>query len=243
MRDIDDDADDDDDDLDLDLEDDDDRELSEAEAQWRDGGSALPLIRLHIDRGDGHVAAVIARLVLASKDCPDAGEIERLLDSLDDAPPEWEGVLRDFVANPSLERWRELLQFVPPDDLYQRQRNSIRRLRQLGLPGKWLFLCACEYGITPDAIEAVEEGLVDVATIEERAQRAGGAKSTYYGLAAIAAFVSGDVVAMIRLLRAAIAHDNDLVTADPHIHFIRERASPEVTEALDRAGIPKAFER
>lgn len=234
MRDVDDDDHDDDDD---------DRELSEAEAQWRDGGSALPLIRLHIERGEAQVAAVIARLVLAAKDCPDAEEIERLLFSLDDAPAEWDELLRDFVADPSLERWRELLQFVPPDALYLRQRNSIRRLRQLGLPGNWLFLCACEYGVTPDAIEVVEEGLVDVATIEERAQRAGDAKPTYFGLAAIAAFVAGDVVATIRLLREALAHDNEWVTVDPQIHFIREHASAEVTEALDRAGIPQAFER
>ncbi|HWS71025.1 MAG TPA: hypothetical protein VN605_02875 [Thermoanaerobaculia bacterium] len=41
----------------------------------------------------------------------------------------------------------------------------MRRLRALGLPGNWLFLCACEYGMTPEAIQLVEEGLVDVATI------------------------------------------------------------------------------
>lgn len=224
-------------------EEDDDRERNAAEEQWREGGSALPLIRLHIERGEGHVAAVIARLVLASDDCADAEEIERLLASLDDAPEEWDELLREFAAAPSLERWRELLQFVPPDALYQRQRNSIRRLRQLGLPGKWLFLCACEYGMTPDAIEAVEEGLVDVATIEERAQRAGDAKATYLGLAATAAFLAGDVVATIRLLRESMAHENEWVSADPHIHFIREQAPPDVAAALDRAGIPEAFAR
>lgn len=226
-----------------DADDDEDRELSEAEEQWRDGGSALPLIRLHVERGERDVAAVIGRLVLASEPCPDAEEIDRLLSSLDNAPPEWDELLRDFAAEPSLERWRELLQFVPPDALYDRQRNAIRRLRQLGLPGKWLFLCACEYGMTPDAIQAVEEGLVDAATIEERAQRAGNAQATYFGLAATAAFLAGDVIATIRLLRESVAHENEWVTADPHIHFIREHASADVVEALDRAGIPEAFAR
>lgn len=215
----------------------DDPELENARNAWLDGGSALPLIRLFVERDEADMAAVLARMALGKKPCPDADEIEQFLATLDDAPADWDDRLRELVAEPSLEAWSDLLRFVPDDTLYQRTRNSIRRLRALGLPGRWLFLFSCEYGLNPDAIQLVEEGLVDVATLEERAKRAGDAKTTYLGLAATAAFLAGDVVATIRLLRESAAGENEWCSADPHIRFIRERATPEVLEALDRAGV------
>jgi hypothetical protein len=218
-----------------------DSEVHQAERDWAAGGSALPAVRGHLKRGDKMTAAVIARAALGRTPCPDAEEIERLLLTIDEMPPEWDEQLRTFAANPSLERWRELLTFVPEDLLYHRVRNSIHRLRALGLGGDWLFLCACEMGITPDAIQLVEEGAVAMATIEQRAATAGGAKTAYLGLAATAAFLAGDLIATIRLLRESAALANEWSIPDPHIHFIREHASAEFLEALDRAGIPEAF--
>jgi len=176
---------------------------------------------------------------LEQKDCPDASEIEAVLYELDSPPEDWLETLRVFSTNPSVERWREIMRFVPPDDYYQRLRNSVRRLRQMGTDPNILFLCACELGMTPDAIQLVEEGLVDADVIEERASRAAGAQTTYLGLTATAAYHRGNVVGAIRLLREAIARENELCPAFPHIVFIRERASDELNAALDQAGIPR----
>jgi hypothetical protein len=148
--------------------------------------------------------------------------------------------LAEFAKSPSLERWRELMRFVPPEYAYQRHRETVRRLRSLGVDGDMLFRCASDFGLTPDLIELVEDGCVTVSTIVERAARSGGAKATYLGLAAEAAFLAGDIVGTVRLLRQSIAHENEWCCALPHVFFIRERASPEQEDVLDRAGIPQS---
>jgi hypothetical protein len=85
----------------------------------------------------------------------------------------------------------------------------------------------------------VEDGCVAVATIVERAARSGGARTTYIGLAAEAAFLAGDMLGTVRLLRESLAHENEWCTALPHVFFIRKRALPDQKELLDRAGIPQ----
>lgn len=77
-----------------------------------------------------------------------------------------------------------------------------------------------------------------VVTIVERAARSGSARTTYFGLAAEAAFLAGDMLGTVRLLRESLAHENEWCTALQHVCFIRERASPEQKALLDRAGIP-----
>jgi hypothetical protein len=118
------------------------------------------------------------------------------------------------------------------------QRSAVRHLRKRGVEGNLLFLCACEWGLTPDAIELVEEGLVRPETLIERAERAGGARTTYIGLAAEAAYLAGDFLGTVRLLRDSLQHESEWCSALPHIAFIRERASKTENDALDRAGIP-----
>lgn len=215
----------------------DDPELDHAQSHWLGGGSALPLVQLHLSRGEVDEAAAVARLALDRPDCEDADAIEQLLDGVDEAPPDWDDTLRSFAANPSVERWREIMRFVPDDLYYQRLRNSIRRLRKWGTDPNVLFTCACELGMTPDAIILVEEGLVHPSVIEERAQNARGGKATYFGLAATAAFLANDIVGAIRLLRESAAHETALCSPEPHIFFIRERATAEVNALLDKAGI------
>jgi hypothetical protein len=217
----------------------DDPELHVAQMSWFNDGSALPLVSLHLARGETLRAAAVARAALSQPDCKDEEEIERLLFTVDDAPEQWTAILTEFAATPSVERWRDIMLFVPPELAYQRQRNSIRRLRQLGMDTNMLFLCACELGMTPDAIEFVEEGLVDSDVIVKRAEISGGALSTYLGLAATAAYLAGDIVGSIRLLRESLAHQNEFCIALPHIWFIREHASDDVNAALDQAGIPR----
>ncbi len=210
--------------------------MHEAERQWRDGGSVLSLVQLLADRGEVTEAGAVARAALERDGCLDAAAIEQLLFTLDDPPADWDDQLRTFSAAPTVEAWRSLMRFVPPEPIYQRIRNTIRRLEALGVDGDMLFLCSCELVMTPDAIRLVEEGRVAVGTIEKRSEVAGGAQATYLGLAAIASFLSGDIVGAIRFLRESAAHENEWCSPFPAIVFIREHGSDEVILALDRAG-------
>ena len=214
-----------------------DPELDTLQQQWLNGGSALPLVRLLVERGECDQAAAIARLVLARDECPDAAEIEQCLDEIDEASDEWRAQLAAMAHDPTVERFEELMRFVPPELIYQRLRNAIRKLKKLGVDGNVLFQCATNIGMTPEAIELVEEGLVEPATILARG-RYTPARTTYVGLAAEATFLRGDLVSTIRLLREAVQHETELCTALPHIYFVREQASPDVNAILDRAGIP-----
>ena len=78
-----------------------------------------------------------------------------------------------------------------------------------------------------------------VDTILARADDSGRARGAYIGLAAQAAYLAGDLVGTIRLLRDAMASETEWISAVPHVWFIRERASESEHEALDRAGIPR----
>ena len=216
-----------------------DPELCDAEQRWLNGGSALPVVTLFLSRDANVQAAVVARLALARPACPDAEELEAALARVAAAPPGWGKALAGFASAPSPEAWRELMRFVPSQYAYQRQREAVRRLRSLGVDGDMLFRCASEYGLTPDLIELVEDGCVAVSTIVERATRSGGAKATYLGLAAEAAFLAGDMLGTVRLLRESLAHENEWCTALPHVCFIRERATDEQKNLLDRGGIPQ----
>jgi hypothetical protein len=214
-----------------------DPELDELQRQWLDGGSALPLVRLLVDRGESDHAAAIARLALGRADCPDATDIERCLDDVDEATDEWRAQLAAMARDPTVERFEELMRFVPPELIYQRLRNAIRKLMKLGVDANLLFQCATNIGMTPEAIELVEEGLVTPETILLRGERSA-ARATYLGLAAEATYLRGDLVSTIRYLREAVLSESALCSALPHIYFVREQASPEVNAILDRAGIP-----
>jgi hypothetical protein len=213
-------------------------ELRNAERRWLNGESALPVVRLLEAQGAKVEAAAVARLALGRPDCQDAEELEKALARLAATPAGWEEALASFAKAPTPDGWRELMRFAPLEYIYQRTRDAIRRLRKLGVDGDSLFRCASEYGITPDLIELVEDGGVAVETIVERAARSGAARTTYIGLAAEAAFLRGDMLGTVRLLRDSMAHENDWCSVLPHVYFIRERASPEQANLLDRAGIP-----
>ena len=216
----------------------DDVEQRQAEQLWLSGGSAIPLLTLLASRGAAAEAGAVGRVALGRAGCADAEQIEQILERLSGAAPDWIGLLDAFAAAPSVERWRQLMHFVPPELTYERQRSAILYLRRRKVDPDILFLCACEYGLTPDAIELVEEGRVHVATILERAKRSGGARATYVGLAAEAAFLAGDLLGTIRLLRESIACESEWCIAFPHVIFVRERASDAENHAFDRARIP-----
>src|SRR3970282_2495990 len=109
-------------------------------------------------------ASAVARRALPRPDCPDAEELEAALARVAAAPPGWGEALAGFAGAPSPEAWRELMRFAPPEHLYQRTRDAIRRLRKLGVDGGSLVRGASEFGLTPDLIELVEGGWVRAAT-------------------------------------------------------------------------------
>ena len=215
-----------------------DAELRNAERRWLSGGSALPVVTLLSSRGAKAEAAAVARLALSQANCADAVGLEEALSHLAALPDGWVESLGEFARAPSIERWRELMRFVPPEYYYQRHRETVRRLRVLGVDGDVLFRCASEFGLTPDLIELVEDGEVSADTLIERANRAGEARATYLGLAAEATFLAGDMFGALRLLRSAMARENEWCSVIPHAFFVRERASPEQRALLDQAGIP-----
>ena len=214
-------------------------EVREARRRWLNGGSALPVVEQMASRGAKIEAAAVARLALTRPDCPDAAELRAVLFKLASPPAGWEAALAKFAESPSRDAWSELMRFVPPDHAYLRLRDAIGRLRALGVDGDMIFRCASESGLTADLIELVEQGCVTVETLVERAAHSGGAKTTYLGLAAEAAFLAGDMLGTIRLLRESITHENEWCSAEPHVIFIRERAAPEQLDLLDRAAIPR----
>jgi hypothetical protein len=218
-----------------------DPEVREARKRWLAGGSALPVVELLASRGAKIEAAACARLALARPDCPDASELRAVLAGLSSPPAGWDEALAAFARSPSAEGWRDLMRFVPADSLYLCLRDVVGRLRSLGVEGDTIFRFAAEVGLTPDLIELVEQGHVSVKMLEERAAHAGGAKTTYLGLAAEAAFLSGDMLGAIRLFRQSMSYENEWVSAEPHVAFVRERATPEQKDLLDRAGIPSSW--
>jgi hypothetical protein len=206
--------------------------------RWLAGGSALQLVELLASHGAKIESATLARLALAKPDCLDAAELKTVLSGLSSPPQGWDGALAAFARSPSTECWSDLMRFIPEDLFHMRMRDIVGRLSQLGLDGDTIFSYASDVGLTPDLIELVEQGRVSVKALEHRAARAGGAKASYFGLAAQAAFLQGDMLGTVRLLRNSIAHENEWCSALPHLVFIRERATSEQTEILDRSGIP-----
>ncbi len=55
------------------------------------------------------------------------------------SPPGWSQALAEFAQAPTWEGWSEPMRFVPPEYAYQRMRDTVRRLRKLGVDGDRLF--------------------------------------------------------------------------------------------------------
>lgn len=215
-------------------------EIREARTRWVKGGSMLPLVELLIKRGAKVEAATYIRHALTQPGCPDAEALRAILEQLPALPAGWDQSLAEFALSPSPEAWKALLRFVPPENFYLTVREAVGKLRGLGLSGGTIFRCLSESGLTPTLVELVEEGQVSSRELEERATHAAGAKATYLGLAAEAAFLAGDMLGTVRLLRESMANENEWCSVLPHSIFVRERASAELTDMLDRAGIPRA---
>ena len=174
---------------------------------------------------------------LLREDCPHRRELEEALATCANEPPEWETLLTDFASSPSEERWKELMQFVPEDDFYQRLRNTIGVLMRLGCNGNILFTCVTRTGMVSDVFDLVSGGTVDPEVIEARGNGSP-ARAMWLALAGQASFARGDRFGTIRYLReAARADASELAWAS--ITEIRKKADETLNIELDKAGVPR----
>ena len=205
---------------------------------WLNGGSALPLIELLIELDRIDDAAATARMALALEPCPDREAIEKILWDAGSPPPGWDTSLRAYAADPTDERWAEILRFIPMEVVYQRMRNTVAELRKLGADPDRLFLHASRDGIIPELLEMGESGAVAPETIRERGDESPHNRSFWLGLAAQAAFARGETFLTVRFL--AEAYDvNAGVTPDFAAMQIRDEADDELQALLDSVGIPR----
>ncbi len=206
--------------------------------RWGNGESALPIVRRLIDLGFPDEAAATARLALVFPECLDREQLEAALFEIASPPDGWLEALTGFARNPSEERWKELMTFVPEEVFYQRLRNTMAILMRLGCDGDILFRCASRFGMTSDLFDLARTGTVDPLTIEERGAESA-ARAAWLGLAAMAAFARGDRFATLRYLRAACSDDDDAYLAWAAISEIRRDADEALNHELDKLGVPR----
>lgn len=205
--------------------------------RWSNGDSAVPLITHLMEHGHLDEAAAVARLALADPECRDRKVLEEALVEISSPPDDWMDHLTDFARNPSEERWKELMTFVPPDVFYQRLRSTTEVLMRLGCDGDILFRCVSRLGMTPDLFTLASSGTVDPATIERRAEGSPSA-SAWLGLAAMAAFARGDRFNTTRYLKQATADERSAFYAWQAISEIRREADEAFNAELTKLGIP-----
>ena len=213
-------------------------------AQWLRGDSVLPLLRALREAGHSRLASTTARLAAFSAEDAEAEAIETFLEQDGNPPEGWQEAIRDFAKNPSLDGWSELVQFIPLDHYYYRIRAALRLLRRLGVAPTMLFRLATQDGVTPEAVDLVESGLVSPAEVLEAAQNQGPASQPLWlGLAARAAFADGDMLGTVRYLKAAYSHGDGRLRPDLQASDIRAAGDDALNEALDRAGVPHFDDR
>ncbi|MCB9732764.1 MAG: hypothetical protein H6745_09160 [Deltaproteobacteria bacterium] len=207
---------------------------------WLRGDSVIPLLLALDERGRGDEAHFTARLALIGAEGDEEERIERFL-SEGGAPPDgWPDAVRAFARSPSVERFRDLLRFTPPAVYEARVRGTLRYLRRLGVPSDTVFKLATVDGIRSEAIELVESGLVSVEAVLARiAESPPETAPFWWGLAARAAFAQGDHFGTVRYLAEAYKRPESEYLPTIQAFDIREQASAELHEMLDRAGVPR----
>lgn len=207
---------------------------------WIRGGMAGPVIEELIRLKRMDQAGALARIALSSDRCQDREAVEKLLDLAGAPPPGWTDAVLAFSKNPTPDGWDSLMSFTPNEVLYQRTRNTIRLLRRIGTDPDALFRCATQIGTVPDAFELVQSGEVDPETVVERGWQAPpGARALWFGLAAEAAFIRGDELGSVRLLKLAYAEAADDIGPEMSVMVIRRDASDDLHKMLDKVGIPR----
>lgn len=214
--------------------------LEVSREDWLSGGRHAQYLRILMDHGRSTEAVAMARTLIEHGDDRDRRELESLMADAAQVPEGWSEAVRAFAREPSVRAWHELLRFTPHDRFEQRQRYTLALLRQLDVPPEVLFDCATHEGVSSDAIELAERGLVDPQRIEARAADAPtGAEAVWLGLAARAACVRGDRFNTVRLLREVMASTLPADMAQRDLQFVRARADAELHALLDSAGLPR----
>jgi hypothetical protein len=207
---------------------------------WLAGGRHARYLRILMDHGRSAEAVAMARTLIEHGDDRDRRELETLMADAAQVPEGWSEAVRAFAREPSLRAWQDLLRFTPADRVEQRQRYTMALLRQLDVPPEVLFDCASHDGVSAEAIELAERGLVDPQHIEAKATAAssnGGA--VWLGLAARSACVRGDRFNTVRLLREVMQSSLPPDIAQRDLQFVRAQADEELHALLDSAGLPR----
>lgn len=214
--------------------------LEVAREDWLSGERHARYLRILMDHGRSTEAVAMARTLIEHGDDRDRRELEALMADAAQVPEGWSEAVRAFARAPSVEAWQELLRFTPHDRIEQRQRYTLALLRTLEVPPEVLFDCATHDGVTSEAIELAERGLVDPHHIETRADAApAGSEALWLGLAARAACVRGDRFNTVRLLRDVVHSSLPPDLARRDVQFVRDRADAELHALLDSAGVPR----
>ena len=210
--------------------------------QWANGGSAIPVIRRLLAEEKTLEAACCARMAIITAPEPEREELEAAIFKAGNVSEEWIEAMKEFAKAPSLERWDELLEFVPDDDIYQRMRASISLLVKFGCDFNMIFRCATKYGIPPDVHDLVATGKVDPEVIVERGAESP-VRSMWLAMAARAAFARGDRWTTLKYLRDACKDEEQIILSMVSIDEIRDLADEDFNAELDKIGVPSGFSR
>lgn len=214
--------------------------LEMARQVWLSGGDHATYLKLLVEHGRAPQAITIASALLDKPECRDREELEKILTDAARVPEHWTEAVREFLGAPSPDAWERLMRFTPDDVYYQRVRHTLKLMIQLGADPNVAFEYATRDGMTPEAIELAERGLVEPRTIVERSRRASvEARGLWLGLAARAACARGDKFGTVRLLREAFDIAVPPFLPDMDLTYVREHGDEELHELLDRAGLPR----
>lgn len=203
------------------------------------GDDAVEFIEGLLEADEPKKAAWACRAMLSDEALSDdkRRQVESLLEDSMENPVNWKEAVLEWAEDPSLESWRELMQFVDLDDLYDRQRDAYAYLRTTDVDGDLLFRCLAESGMTPDIQELVDSGEVSPEVVGERAAKAPDtANGSWLALAARAAFARDDELGVIRWLKRAYNSDTDPGLVEIFTYELWSRADEQLRETLREQG-------
>jgi hypothetical protein len=195
------------------------------------------VIELLLELGRIDEAGATGRIALRMDREDDRERIEELLAMVESTPEGWDTAIADFAAHPSKEAWDAIIRFAPLERIYDWAEKAVRQLLRGECDADAIILYASQTGVTPGMIGLVDEGLVSVDALVERASQPGAARAMWLGMAAQAAFLRENRFRTIALLRDAIASETELSLATMSIRWIRERADGEMEERMKKAGV------
>ncbi len=213
------------------------RLLTRAErVAWLRGGRHVDYLRVLDRAGRPREAAGLARTLLSRDGCTERDELERFLASLSKPPADWEERVASLAEEPTVDAWDDLLRFTSGELRAERIRYTVDLLLGLDVSADQVFRLAAREGTTSEIITLIESGQVDPRVIEAHADGEPVTRSTWLGLAARAACVSGDRLGTLRLLRRAHS-GGSAVHAEADLAFIADHGDPALHDMLVKAGV------